>query len=440
MKKYNVAIVGATGAVGAELLKGLDERDFPIDELRLLASERSQGKKIVWRDKEYEVSETNINSFKDMDIALFAGGSASTAFADEAVKAGCVVIDNSSAFRYNPEVPLIIPEVNPEDALWHKGIIANPNCSTIQMVVALKPLHDAGSLTRVVVSTYQAVSGAGLDGIKELREQTTRISRQESYNYLKENARDTADKIADSELAESIKSQAAKVAQSSVADNIREQMGKIAASKSVRELREQLTKLTQSEIAKDIKDGLEKFGKSEVVGEMKDNLSHLAKTDEIKPSCFHYQIAFNLLPQIDIFLENGYTKEEMKMVWETQKMLHLPELPIAATCVRVPVFRSHSEAVNIETNRKLSADEARQLLAAAQGIIVIDNPAENEYPMPAMIADTDAVYVGRIREDISCKNGLVFWVVADQLRKGAATNAIQIAELLVAKDLVKIPQ
>ncbi|MDD4798911.1 MAG: aspartate-semialdehyde dehydrogenase [Clostridia bacterium] len=440
MKKYSVAVVGATGAVGAELLKGLDERDFPIKELRLLASERSQGKKIEWRGKEYEVSETNIDSFKDMDIALFAGGSASTVFAKEAVKSGCVVIDNSSAFRYDPEVPLIVPEVNPEDAAWHNGIIANPNCSTIQMVVALKPLHDAAVIKRVVVSTYQAVSGAGIDGIKELREQTTQITRQESYKEFKDNARDAADIIADSDLADSIRTQAGKVAQSSAADNIREQMAKVAASKSVRELREQLIKLTQSDIARDIKEGLEKFGKSEVVNEMKENLAHLAKTDKIKPSCFPYQIAFNLLPQIDIFLENGYTKEEMKMVWETQKMLHLPKLPITATCVRVPIYRSHSEALNIETDRKLSADEARRLLAAAPGIIVIDNPAEKEYPMPAMIADTDAVYIGRIREDISCKKGLTFWVVADQLRKGAATNAIQIAELLVAKDLVKIPQ
>jgi len=336
MKQYNVAVVGATGAVGGEILKVLEERDFPIKNLRLLATERSEGKVINYRGQNYAVAVTTNDSFQDIDIVLFAGGSAGKDFAKAAVKSGAIVIDNSSAFRYDPEVPLVVPEVNPEDVRWHKGIIANPNCSTIQMVVALKPLHEAAIIKRVVVATYQAVSGAGKEAIDELDNQARQY----------------------------------------------------------------------------------------VAGE------------EITNSIFPYQIAFNLIPHIDVFQENGYTKEEMKMIWETQKMLHSEDIKVSATTVRVPVFRSHSEAVNIETERKLTATAARKLLSDAPGIIIVDDPASKKYPMPLYSSDTDEVYVGRIREDISCENGLSFFVVADQLRKGAATNAVQIAQLLVKEGLV----
>ncbi len=331
MKKYNVAIVGATGAVGQEFLKILTERSFPVGELKLLATARSAGKIIHWQGKDYVVEETRPESFTGMDIALFAGGSASTEFAKAAVTRGAVVIDNSSAFRLDPAVPLVVPEVNPEDVKWHQGIIANPNCSTIIMVAALKPLHDAAEIKRVVVSTYQAVSGAGREGIEELENQVGQLGRGE----------------------------------------------------------------------------------------------------ETHPQVFPYQIAFNLIPRIDVFQEGDYTKEEWKMVKETQKILHAPDMAITATTVRVPVFRSHSEAVNVETERKLTAAEARSILAKAPGIVVLDDPAADRYPMPLTAADTDEVYVGRIREDFSISNGLNLWVVGDQIRKGAATNAIQIAELLI---------
>ena len=337
MKKYNVAIVGATGAVGQELMKVLAERDFPINELKLLASARSKGKVLTYCGKEYTVEEAVPDSFENMDIVLFAGGSISKTLGPEAVKRGAIVIDNSSTFRYDPEVPLVVPEVNPEDVEWHKGIIANPNCSTIQMVVALKPLHDAYGLKRVVVSTYQAVSGAGKEGLEELE------------NQVKE----------------------------------------IAAGK------------------------------------------------EPTINTFQYQIAFNLIPHIDVFQENDYTKEEMKMTWETQKMLHDENIKVSATAVRVPIYRSHSEAVSIETEKPIDAAEAREILRKAPGIIIQDDPAEKIYPMPFYTSDTDEVYVGRIRKDISCENGLCFFVVADQIRKGAATNAVQIAQFLVEKGLVK---
>ncbi len=336
MKKYNVAIVGATGAVGHELLKVLAERKFPIDNLVLLASARSEGKVMVYEGKEYIVHEAKPEYFEGVHIVLFAGGSISKTLAPEAVKYGAVCIDNSSTFRYDPEVPLVVPEVNPEDVEWHKGIIANPNCSTIQMVVALKPLHDAFGLKRVVVSTYQAVSGAGKEGLDELETQV-------------------ADIVA---------------------------------------------------------------GKEAVV------------------ETFQHQIAFNLIPHIDVFLDNDYTKEEMKMTWETQKMLHDENIKLSATAVRVPIFRSHSEAINIETEKPITAEEAKAILAKAPGIIMQDNPAEKVYPMPLFSSDTDEVYVGRVRKDISCENGLSLFVVADQIRKGAATNAVQIAQLLVEKELV----
>lgn len=330
-KMPNVAIVGATGAVGQEFLKILTERNFPVDELRLLATKRSAGTKIKWQDRELEVEETTHDSFRGIDIALFAGGSASTEFAPAAVKSGAVVIDNSSAFRLNPEVPLIVPEVNPDDVRLHNGIIANPNCSTIIMAVAIKPIYDLAGIRRVVVSTYQAVSGAGRDGIDELENQVKAWCSQ----------------------------------------------------------------------------------------------------NEILSKTFPYQIAFNVIPRIDVFQEGDYTKEEWKMVKETQKIFHAPELAITATTVRVPVLRSHSESINVETLRKVSIDEVKGVLSKAPGVIVQDNPAGDVYPMPLMSADTDEVYVGRIREDFSIPTGLNLWVVGDQIRKGAATNAVQIAELLL---------
>lgn len=331
MKRFNVAVVGATGAVGQELVKILTERDFPVADLKPLATERSAGKKIEFKGKQYTVEPTTAEAFAGVDIALFAGGSASKDFAREAAKRGAVVVDNSSAFRMEPDVPLVVPEVNPEDVKLHKGIIANPNCSTIIMVVALKPIHDAAKIKRVVVSTYQAVSGAGKEAIDELAAQ----------------------------------------------------------------------------------------------------VKQLAEGKEIVREVFPYQIAFNLIPHIDVFSEMDYTKEEWKMVHETKKIMHDEVMEITATTVRVPIFRSHSESVNIETEQKLSASEARKLLAGAPGIIVQDNPAGKEYPMPLFTSDRDEVFVGRIREDNSIANGLNLWVVADQLRKGAATNAVQIAELVV---------
>lgn len=337
MKKYNVAIVGATGAVGHELMKVLAERDFPINELKLLASARSEGKILQYRGEDLTVHEATPDSFEDVDIVLFAGGSISKTLAPEAVKRGAVCIDNSSTFRYDPEIPLVVPEVNPEDVEWHKGIIANPNCSTIQMVVALKPLHDAYGLKRVVVSTYQAVSGAGKEGMDELEQQMKAIAEGKEVNIEK----------------------------------------------------------------------------------------------------FQYQIANNLIPHIDVFQDNDYTKEEMKMTWETQKMLHSTDIKVSATAVRVPIMRSHSEAVSIETEKPVDAAEAREILRKAPGIIIKDDIQNNVYPMPLYSSDTDEVYVGRIRKDISCENGLCFFVVADQIRKGAATNAVQIAQLLVEKDLVE---
>lgn len=336
MKKYNVAIVGATGAVGHELLKVLAERDFPVDKLVLLASARSEGKIITWQGQDYTVHEAKPDAFEGVDIVLFAGGSISKTLAPEAVKRGAVCIDNSSTFRYDPEVPLVVPEVNPEDVRWHKGIIANPNCSTIQMVVALKPLYDAFGIKRVIVSTYQAVSGAGKEGLDELADQ----------------------------------------------------------------------------------------------------INAYANGEELKISTFQHQILANVIPHIDIFLDNDYTKEEMKMTWETQKMLHNDNILLSATAVRVPVFRSHAEAVHIETEKPVTAAAAREVLAKAPGVVIVDDPSQNRYPMPIESSDTDEVYVGRIRKDIAVENGLSLFVVADQIRKGAATNAVQIAQLLVAEDLI----
>lgn len=337
MAGYNVVVVGAPGAVGQEILKVLEERNFPVDKLRLCATARSAGKEMIFRGESYIVEETTPDSFNDMDIALFAGGAASKEFGPAAVERGAVVIDNSSNFRMDPSVPLVVPEVNPEDVRWHKGIIANPNCSTTQMVVALKPIHDAAKIKRVVVATYQAVSGAGKEAIDELTEQT----------------------------------------------------------KAVLEGRDS------------------------------------------PPKVFPYQVAFNLIPHIDVFLDMDYTKEEWKMVKETQKIMHDDSIAVTATTVRVPVYRSHSEAVNIETEEKLTAAEAKRLFEKAPGIIVIDDPAEKEYPMPLLTLYRDEVFVGRIREDNSIPKGLNIWVVADQLRKGAATNAVQIAELLIEYGCLK---
>jgi aspartate-semialdehyde dehydrogenase len=327
----NVAIVGATGAVGQEFLKILAERNFPINELRLLATKRSAGKIISWQGRELEVQESTNESFKGIDIALFAGGSGSTEYAPSAVNSGAVVIDNSSAFRLDPEVPLVVPEVNPEDVKLHKGIIANPNCSTIIMAVALKPIFDLAGIRRVIVSTYQAVSGAGREGIEELETQVRAWSQGE----------------------------------------------------------------------------------------------------ELISNVFPYQIAFNLIPRIDVFQEGDYTKEEWKMVKETQKIFHAPDMAITATTVRVPVFRSHSESINIETERLVSVAEVREALGKAAGIIVDDDPSNDRYPMPWFTAEKDEVYVGRLRKDFSIAQGFNIWVVGDQIRKGAATNAVQIAELLL---------
>lgn len=336
MRGRRVCIVGASGAVGGELLKVLAERKFPVGELRLLATSRSAGKKVVFQGETLVVEETRPESFEGVEIALFAGGAASKEFADVARRKGAVVIDNSSAFRLDPEVPLVVPEVNPEDIRWHKGIIANPNCSTIIMVVPLKPIYDTAGIERIVVSTYQAVSGAGAAAIEELRAQTRAVLEGEDY----------------------------------------------------------------------------------------------------PPKVFPHQIAFNLIPHIDVFMDLDYTKEEWKMVHETRKILHDPELRITATTVRVPIFRCHSEAVNVETKRALLPDQARELLAKFPGVIVSDDPEAKRYPMPIEAYDRDEVFVGRIRRDNSVEHGLNFFVVADQLRKGAATNAVQIAEALIAYGMV----
>ena len=343
MKKYNVAILGATGAVGQEFLNLIEERNFPFANLKMLASKRSAGKKIQFMGKEYTVEEATVDSFKDVDIALFAGGSASKEFAPAAVKAGAVVIDNSSTFRMDPEVPLVVPEVNPEAIAQHKGIIANPNCSTIIMVMALKPLYDISKIKRVVVSTYQAVSGGGKEAMAELEQQ--------------------------------------------VAD--------IVAGKPV--------------------------------------------TANILPGAAlkkHYQIAFNLLPQIDVFKENLYTKEEMKMIDETKKIMSDNDMRITATTIRVPVYRSHAESVNVEFADEVSVEAARKALEAFPGVEVVDNPDEQLYPQPLETSGKNDVAVGRLRKDYSIDHGLNMWVCGDQIRKGAALNALQIAEYMIEKDML----
>ena len=333
-KKFNVAVVGATGAVGETLLEILKSRKFPIDNLIPLASAKSAGTRVKFGSETIVARNLADFDFKDVHIALFsAGGSVSAEHAPRAVAAGAVVVDNTSEFRYVPEIPLVVAEVNPEAIAGYKarGIIANPNCSTMQMLVALAPLHRAATITRINVATYQSVSGAGRSGMDELGKQT-------------------ADLLA--------------------------------------------------------------FRK-------------------VKPKKFPVQIAFNLIPQIDVFTANGYTKEEMKMVWETQKILS-EKIVVNPTCVRVPVFFGHSEAVHIETERKLTADEARELLRLAPGVELVDDPSAGLFPTPVTHgAGKDPVFVGRVREDLSHPFGLNLWVVADNIRKGAALNAVQIAELLV---------
>jgi aspartate-semialdehyde dehydrogenase len=334
-EKYNIAVAGATGAVGNAMIEILEERNFSVGNLLLLASERSEGKLLKFHGESIAVLTLTHDSFEGIDIALFSAGSErSKEFAPSAVKAGAVVVDNSSAFRMQDEVPLVVPEVNPEKIIEHHGIIANPNCSTIQMVVALKPIYDKVGIKRIVVSTYQAVSGSGKKAIEELSIQT------------------------------------------------------------------------------------------------KDVLN-------FKPvicSVYPYQIAFNCLPHIDAFLENGYTKEEVKMIDETKKILGDEAICVTATTVRVPVYSGHSESVNIETKDKISGEEVKKLLSNAPSIKVLDNPEKSEYPVAIQAAGKDEVFVGRIREDNSIEKGINLWIVSDNIRKGAALNAVQIAECLTGSD------
>ena len=331
---YNVAVAGATGAVGGAMLETLARRRFPVNELRLLASARSVGKKLSFQGQELAVQEMTKDSFAGIDIALFsAGASRSLEFAPAAAAAGAVVVDNSSAFRMDPEIPLVVPEVNPHAIARYpkRGIIANPNCSTIQMLVALKPIHDAVGIKRIVVSTYQAVSGTGAKAIAELERQ----------------------------------------------------------------------------------------------------VRAWAAGEPIESKVYPHQIAFNCLPQIDSFLDNGYTKEEMKMVNETVKMFEDPEIKVTATTVRVPVFYGHSEAVNVETKKKITAAQVKALLAKAPGVKLVDDPAHSVYPLAIDCAGRFETLVGRIREDETIENGINLWVVADNILKGAALNAVQIAEVLI---------
>ena len=329
-----VAVAGATGAVGREMLKVLEQRAFPASRVVALASSRSAGKRVPFAGGELVVEEMTPASFEGVDVALFsAGASTSKQFRDAVTGAGAVMIDNSSAFRMDEDVPLVVPEVNAEDLAWHSGVVANPNCSTIQMVVALGPLAGLAPMKRVVVSTYQAASGAGQAAMDELYDQT-----------------------------------------------------------------------------RDFLEGR-----------------------ELVPQAFAHRIAFNCIPQIDVFLDDGSTKEEWKMVVETRKIMHLPGLAVTANCVRVPVLRCHSEAVNVEFEAPVDLAGARAALEAAPGVRLLDDPAGKLYPMPAMLEGTDDTYVGRLRADVSVEHGLAFWVVADQLRKGAALNAVQIAEALVGR-------
>ena len=330
-----IAIVGASGAVGQEFLRVLDEQNFPIDELLLFGSSRSAGRKYTFRGKDIVVKELKHNDdFEGVDIAFTsAGAGTSREYASTITKHGAIMIDNSSAFRMDEDVPLVVPEVNGDDAFnTPRNIIANPNCTTIQMVVALKPLNDISPIKRVHVATYQAASGAGAAAMDELMEQHAQLVRGEEPT-------------------------------------------------------------------------IEKFA---------------------------YQLAYNVIPQVDVFTDNGYTKEEMKMYNETKKIMHAPSLDVSATCVRVPVMRAHSESIWIETEQPISIEQAREALSNAEGVVVLDDPAQKKYPMPLDIANEGPVYVGRLRKDLTCANGLSFWVVGDQIKKGAALNAVQIAQYMIA--------
>ncbi len=337
MKNYEVAVVGATGIVGQEFIKVLRQRHFPVNSLHLLASDRSAGKKLLINQQEIEVKETIPSSFEGIDIALFsAGAEISRHFSPMAVRAGAVVIDNSAAFRQDPRVPLVVPEVNPEDIKWHKGIIANPNCSTIQMVVALQPLHKVNPIKRIVVCTYQAVSGTGAAAVEELKVQTRQVL--DGQNAV--------------------------------------------------------------------------------------------------PHVYPHQIAFNILPEIDVFLDDGYTREEWKMMEETRKIMGADDIAISATCARVPVFTGHSEAIHLEFTSPMPPEDAQRILAEAPGVKLLDDTTISLYPQPWSAVGTDEVFVGRIHRDASHPNGLVLWVVADNLRKGAALNAVQIAEEMIRRGWV----
>ncbi len=330
--KYVVAVVGATGAVGKEMLEILEERAFPVSEIIPLASERSEGERVEFKGKNVVVRKLAKDSFQDVDIALFsAGAERSLEFAPHAVKSGAVVIDNSSAFRMDPKVPLVVPEVNAHALDKHSGIIANPNCSTIALVLVLKPIHDKVKIKRIVVTTFQSVSGTGKEAMDELAQQTVAL-----LNFK-----------------------------------------------------------------------------------------------DVETKVYPHQIAFNCIPHIDAFLENGYTKEEMKMANETRKIMEDDTIRLTATTVRVPVFRGHSESVNIETEKKISANEVRAILAEAPGVLVYDDPKKNIYPLAMDVVGKDETYVGRVREDESIPNGINLWLVSDNLRKGAALNAVQIAEYLI---------
>lgn len=337
MKNYNTAIVGATGLVGGEMLKILLQRDFHFNGLRLFATSRSAGRKIPVRDKEIVVEDIEKSVFNGVEVALFAGGEiASEKYACKFVEAGAVVVDNSNTFRMDPEVPLVVPEVNPGDLKRHRGIISNPNCSTIQMVVALKPIYDEAGIERVVVATYQAVSGTGKAAVREVKNQT-----------------------------------------------------------------------------RDVLDG-----------------------KDINTEVYPHQIGFNLLPHIGSFTENGYSTEELKMVYETRKIMGDDSLRVTATTVRVPVLIGHAESVNIETKKKITADRVREILKDAPGVTVCDDPFNNIYPYPVMSAHKDNVYVGRIREDISIDRGIEMFIVADNLRKGAALNAVQVMEEMIKMRII----
>ena len=338
----NIAILGATGAVGQEFIRLFKERNFPFSSLKLLASAKSAGKKLQVCGKDYVVEEATPESFEGIDVALFAGGKISEVLAPEAVKRGTIVIDNSSTFRMDPKVPLVIPEINPEDIAKHQGIIANPNCSTIIMLMALKPIYDISPIKRIIVCTYQAVSGAGKNGIDELFKETEAVFTGKEY-----------------------------------VPNI----------------------LPSSGLPK------------------------------------HYQIAYNLIPQIDVFLENQYTKEEMKMVHETHKIFHDDTIQITPTAVRVPVVRSHAESIYIETEDIISVDKIKQAISDFKGVVLVDDVANQIYPMPLDTSDKTDVAIGRIRKDLFNDKGISLWVCGDQIRKGAALNTLQIAEYIISHDI-----